>query len=74
MKNKGMHQQPNAFTPSTGGSMPKNVNKSGFQPAPHNAPNAQQSWNKPHATPAATHTPAPVAGGKEFKKGGKKAA
>ena len=75
MKNKGMHQQPNAFTPSTGGSMPKNVNKGGFQPAsvPHSNP--QQTWNKPTtATPNHGQAAPAASNNKGFKQGGKKAA
>lgn len=56
MKNKGMHQQPNAFTPSTGGSAPQHgsMNKGGgYNPSSsHNS--APPSWQKPATTPAAT--------------------
>jgi hypothetical protein len=76
MKNKGMHQQPNAFTPSTGGAAPKNVNKGGFQPAAHTPHQStpQQSWNKPTQTPQAPTAPVANGGNKGFVKGGKKAA
>jgi hypothetical protein len=71
MKNKGMHQQPNAFSPSTGHSAvpPKNAQKGSLQPTPstHGVP-AQQSWNKPKQ---GQQSAPPV---KSFGKTGKKAA
>lgn len=82
MKNKGMHQQPNAFTPSTGTSAPqnKNLNKGGYQPGHtgqgHGHANPPPSWNKPQTAAATTAVPQPAAkgGGKGFQKSGKKAA
>ncbi len=72
MKNKGMHQQPNAFTPSTGGSAPQNFNKGGMKPAGHGHGNTTPaSWNKPQNPAAATPN---SGGGKSFVKPGKKAA
>jgi hypothetical protein len=74
MKNKGMHQQPNAFTPSTGGSAPQNgnFNKGGMNSTGHGHGNATpKPWGKPQTPAAATpHT----GSGKSFAKSGKKAA
>ena len=60
MKNKGMHQQPNAFSPSTGGSAPqsKHSGQGGFSPNPtgQHGHGKQESWNKPKAMPTTTST------------------
>ncbi len=76
MKNKGMHQQPNAFTPSTGSNAPQHgsMNKGGgYNPtSSHNS--APPSW-KPATTPStSTSAPAPTANANKGFKKGKKAA
>jgi hypothetical protein len=60
MKNKGMHQQPNAFSPS--GAPPKAGNV-GHSHTPSPAPQ-QQSWNKSQPAPTGT----PKGSGKHGKK------
>ena len=64
-KNKGMHQQPNAYTPSTGGSAPQGKHTN--TPTPGHNPFGG-GYN-----PSAGHTNAPT-GNKNFQKPGKKSA
>ncbi len=79
MKNKGMHQQPHAYNPSTGGAnqgkpMPRPEGTGGQHSHGHQLP---QSWQKPSSpTTQSSSTPA-TAGSKDSRKGfqkGKKAA
>jgi hypothetical protein len=50
MKNKGMHQQPNAFSPSTGAGAPQNKNF--HKSDSHGSANPPPSWSKPQTSPS----------------------